>query len=161
MLPNLIVSDELGLGVIAVGDENRVSSLISRVSAKARHEAKQTWVDPLTSIMGQIPDVVRTIVVETCLRALGVPVGVVAEGIGPTSVSYDKAAAVGTYFSADDLKILRSFRPRTRTGLWALETSRGHDDLRDVYFEDGQGGQPVQLIDGDEFERLWSEDVPT
>lgn len=115
------LADALGLDDFG-DEETRAAAILARVSAKARHEARRTWLDE-TGALTTVPDEVWSIVIEASIRAYSVTPGVYQETTGPTSVMWDRSAQQGTFFTADEVRVLRSFRAGVRPGLTSVKVT--------------------------------------
>lgn len=115
------LADALGLDDFG-DDETRAASLLARVSAKARREARRTWLDD-SGALSSVPEVVWSIVIDSAIRTFSATPGTYSETTGPTAVMWDRAAQQGVFFTDDELRILRSFRQGSRPGLTSVKSS--------------------------------------
>lgn len=111
-------------GDIGDDDEVWVEALLTRVSAKAREEARRTWLDD-SGALANVPESVWAVVIDACLRLIAPTPGVVSDGVETSTVRYDADSARGVFFTDDELKILRRNRPQARPGLASVPVSGG------------------------------------
>lgn len=148
--PPLVDLDTAAAGeVIDPDDATRAQAILDTVSALVRNEAKQTWCDE-SGALTEVPDIAQVVTMQAWRRAWAVPIGVQAETVAVTSVTWDRDSRAGAYLTDDEKRTLRGLRPRTG-GLRALRTTRRLDDaLPDVSWPIvSTDGYPARTVYGD------------
>jgi hypothetical protein len=137
--------------VLSTDEETRASAALDDASAIVREESRRDWVDD--NGQPDAPDILVRIVLKAALRDFNNPNSLASEteSEGPYSRSVTYAAGTtNVALTAEDLEIVRRYRPRDKRPLWTLSTTRGREDLRTIYATD-QYGVPIPLYSEDDF----------
>ncbi len=128
-------------------DQSRAQAVLDDASAWCRHVAGTTWTDDQDQL-AEVPDIVVAIVCAVALRVLTNPEGYTSQAIGDWSGSLANAS-IDTYFTAQERKVLATYRPAGETGgLWALPIARRDLPVDDTeYIAVDPTGEPVPWID--------------
>lgn len=136
-------------------DLDQAEMVVSSVSAWARSVSGQQWPNAPVDV----PSDVKYVVLAASRRTLRNPDGVISEGMGPFSKTYDKPPA--NFFAPAELAILKRYRPKASNGLFTVGFSRGeHPNPRYVghlFFDEELEGDPMPVFwPGDpDFEQSW------
>lgn len=124
-LPPLVSLAEFAtaIGGIDVDDEARASSVLARVSARARHLAGLTWVDSTTGVLSGVPDAVWSVCLDVATRAYTITAGAYSETVGPNSVMWDRATNSGVVFTPEEAATVRQYRVRPYPGISSIQTT--------------------------------------
>lgn len=138
-----ITDVEARIGRTFTGDEAvRVRALLDDASALVRDEAATTWIDPITSLLIEVPGSVRAVVLRAVERAARNPQGFSAESAG--DYSYQRTdVEPGVYLTDGERQIIR--KAIGRTGLWTQPVTRGDEYLATVWGEDQFGSELFPL----------------
>lgn len=122
-------------------DQARAEANLVDVSALARSVAEQSWPDAPTGVPG---DVVA-VVLAAARRVFENPDGFIYQTMGPMAASRSAAMVTGNVFTAAEMTTLKKARPKS--GLWALETTRGDSDFETGFVSDSRpGSDPIAYV---------------
>jgi hypothetical protein len=155
MLPALAsltdMEDRLKPRVLTTDEQTRASAALVDASTIVREESRREWVDDNGD--PDAPDILVRIVLKAALRDFNNPHNVASETETEGPYSHSVTYAAGTTnvaLTAEELEIVRRYRPRNKSPLWTLSTTRGCEDLRTTYADD-QYGTPMPLYSTDDF----------
>jgi hypothetical protein len=123
-------------GVFDDDDLPRASYIIRVVSGWAREVASKLW-----PTADSCPITAKGIVLAASRREFENPRHVTYEVKGPESATYNQQAYPPGFFTPEEEKYLKKFRPRG--GLWSQSTYRDHHRESWGYIRLLQGGKPI------------------
>lgn len=147
-LPSLATSNDLGdwLGATIEQSDVRAGAVLAAASSLVRAEAQTTWIDATTGALGEVPDVIVTVVVQAAARGYRNPDGLQSETIDDYTRRLSPAASAGVYLTDDERAIARRFRPNRTSGLWSLSTTREAVDSTIYVSTDAPGADPLPWL---------------
>lgn len=130
-LPPLVTLTEFGVwvGDDLAGDQ-QAEMVLASASALVRAEARRTWTTE-DGQLSDVPDQVRTIVLEVAARRWRNPEGYTSETDG--DYTYRQEAETASLYLLDAERDILARLRRPRSGLWTLPTTRGETPWRSGY----------------------------
>lgn len=115
--------------VVTEAQADQVEFLLERASSLVREHTGQTWITVVddVSVLGDVPDIVRDIVVEMAIRVWNNPKNIKSDTTGP----FTAQLAPGDMVLTDDQKnqLVPWMTKAGKPAVWTLGTTRGVHDL--------------------------------
>lgn len=146
-LPPLVSTYDLAdfVGDDSIDDSKRAAAVLSMVSAYVRAAAGQTWIDPTTTLLTDVPDVIAAVVLKAAARIWQNPNGATQVTKGPFSEQFAAGPSVGAVLTEDEKAVCASFNQRSHGGLRTICVTRDDFPL-DRYVKVDEDGKPIPFL---------------